>query len=196
MKKILIAIITLCALSTMYVNAQSIEKKAEFEGGQVEITSAQKLFSDCKLRMSRYEKDGNVKYGLVLEMKDLASHVDKGSQFTITFKDGSTISLSNLRDSEATVKREASTKTVSDDVTVYRAWRGIGRARSVSVYHEEPVITTTTFIRTFYIVTPEQIEKISTNKIKNVSIVTDEETIQKKASSLSKIVATLFPLIK
>lgn len=198
----LIAIFITMAIC-MPAQAQIIEKRYENEDGTAYLTNAVSLFSGCKLRMCSYHfKDGRIAYGIGLDMTDRIDHVCKGNLLTIHFKDGSRISLSNLYDTKADVHQEHSISTQdhyhTDYIPVYDGWYDAFYAVPVETRYTTttPVVRTTTFASLYYVVTPEQISKIAEGNVADMSIVTDSETIVKKARPLSRAVKELFPAVE
>lgn len=201
MKKLFVVFAALMAC--ICVSAQTIERVTDFEGGKVVMTSAERLFSGCKMRLCTYTgADKKKVYGIGLELTDRATHVSEGNVFTIHFKDGSRITLHNLWDTKAEVTQEQHVNTYhhsyTDFVPVYDAW--VDAIYSVPIdrsYVEHvPVTSTSTFTTLYYIVTPAQLDKIAQGDVSKVSIVTNEETIVKKARPLSEAVASLREVLK
>lgn len=196
MKKIFVIIAAMMA--TVLASAQTIERVTDFEGGKVAMTSAEKLFSGCKMRLCTYVGADKKKiYGIALELTDRATHVSEGNVFTIHFEDGSRITLHNLWDTKAEVTQEHHVDTYrhvqTDFIPVYDAWDDAFYSVPVDRSYTEhvPVTSTKTFTALYYIVTTAQLDKIEKGDISKVSIVTDEETIVKKARPLSSAIAKL-----
>lgn len=203
MKKLFhLMLLLLVAVYSLPTQAQVIERKVDDEEGVAYLTNALSLFSGCKMRMCVYHyKTGKVVYGIGLDMTDRVSQVSKGNTLTVLFKDGSTIQLENLYDTKADVHQEETYTTVehhyTEMVPVFRSWRGFYAVPVDESYSEVlPVTRTTTFASLYYIITPEQIDKIVNGNVKDMSIVTDDKTIVKKARPLSKAIKKLFPAVK
>lgn len=198
-KMILSAMVFVCAMT---MNAQTIERIMDIEGGKVWVTSQEKLFSGCQLRMGRYEDGTDVVYGLILELTDRANHVCAGNLFTIHLKDGSRITLTNLWDTKADVEHEDYVETFNRTNTnfmfLYDAWDEAIYSVPVTTSYQErvPVHKTTSRATLSYIITEKQIQKIIDSNVKQVSIVTDEGTIVKKARPLSDAVSVLYEVVK
>ena len=194
-----------CLIFALNASAQTVEKKIEAEEGLLKITSAEKLFSDCKIRMCSFtpnEKGAKTLYGIELDLTDRVQSASKGDLLIISFEDGSTIELANLYDTQAEVSQETRMETQHNMGTAYvpahRAWGRVIGAHPLTYTYEEdvPVTTTTTFASLYYKVTEEQIDKIIKGDIKGIKIVNNRETIEKKARPFSEAVADLFPVIK
>lgn len=196
-------LIIFALLSSMTVGAQNIERTTNYKGGVVKITSAEKIFSGCQIRLCNYtDSKGGITYGLEVDLTDRTNHVCEGNNLTIHFKDGSRITVSNLWDTKAEVKHESYVQsydhTVTDFVPVYDAWLDAVYSAPITRHYTEhvPVDNVTTFARLYYILTPAQIEKIISSKIKDVTIVTDENTIVKKARPFSEAVSELYEVVR
>lgn len=200
MTKFIFSVLALvCSLS---MSAHTIERQGTFDGGKITVTSQEKLFSGCQMRMCRLVKDHKTFYELELDLTDRADHVCEGNLFNIHFSDGSVISLTNLKDTQARVVREEHMETYTHTYThyahYYSPWSGCFYSVPVTRCYQEhvPVCTTTTFASLYYVITPQQIDKIINGNVKAVSIVTDNNTIVKKARPLSRAVADLYSIVR
>jgi len=184
--------------------AQTIERQQRFEDGDLRITSAEKLFSGCKMRMCSYESDdGKYKiYGIELDMTDRVRFVQEGDLFTIFLEGEESISLANMYETRADVTTEQHVQTHdrmhTDFVMTYDPWFDIISASPITRMTTEhvPVTTSTSYANLYYVLTSEQIERIINGKVERVTIVAANKTIEKKARKLSETMAELFPLIK
>lgn len=199
MKKLMILLV---ASISLCCQAQNIERKTELDGGILSVTSAEKLFSGCKMRLCHFVSKEDNLYGLELDLTDRVRSVSKGNLLTITFRDESTIVLENLYDTQAevTVERSVESRTEfgTTFVSGYDPWFGVFYSEPVRTAYtaDVPVMRTSTFASLYYLITPQQIKKIINGKVSNIQIVTDSETICKKARPISDNFELLYSLFK
>ncbi len=202
MKKYVLSLALLMAM-TLSVSAQSVEKRYNTDKGKLTVTSAENLFIDCDLRMCSFLPKGSTeaRYGLELDLTDRVYYASKGNLLTIVFKDNSTIELENLFDTKAEISQESHVESHPEYrttfVPVYDPWLDAFYSEAVTQRFTQvvPVTTTTSFADLYYKITPEQIDKILHNKVKEIRIVTDQGTIVKKARPFRDAIAALYPLV-
>lgn len=183
--------------------AQCVDRIVPYDGGKVTITSPDKLFSGCEMRLCRWDRPQSQKvFAIQLDLTDRAEHVCQGNLLTIHFKDGTRISLTNMQDTQADITHESyidtRQHTYTDIVPVYDGWYdAIYGVPVTGTYTENvPVSRTTSFLSLFYILSPKDIEKIAQGKVSQISLVTDQQTIIKKARPLSEAIAAQYNVLK
>ena len=202
MKKFAFTIIALL-ISVVTINAAStIDSDSDTKNGRIVTTSGEDLFIGCRMHLSaNVDKHNNpVSYNIVLDLTDRMTYANSGDCLTIHMANGNDIVLHNMFDTKADVTREEYIQTYTQPVTRYMTgfspWCGFYGMPVTGYYTQHvPAVRTTTFARLYYKVTPAQLSEIANNKVKGISIVTNAETLNKKARPLSSAVAELYPTI-
>ena len=183
--------------------AQCIARVAPYNGGKLTVTSSEKLFSGCEMSLCRYvDAQNKTIYAIELDLTDRGEHACEGNLFTVHFKDGSRISMTNMFDAKAEIDHDSyistQTHTYTDFVPVYDGWYDAIYSVPVSGTYVEnmPVNRTTAYLTLFYIISKQDIQKIAKVNVSQVSIVTDGETIVKKARGISRSIAALYEVLK
>lgn len=174
------------------------------EGAHVRITSANPLFYGCKVRVCEYTPKGKKKsqYAIELDIQDRIIKASKGDLLTIRFDDGSKVVLKNLYDAESevteTIENETESGMYTDYVPVYDGWYdAIYSVPVTRTYHyTRPVVRQKSFVKLYYYVSEEQVQKIINSKVTDIVIATDLESIEKAGHSLPEIINGLMSLFK
>lgn len=172
--------------------------RTESDGAQLRITSANRIFSGCELRICQYTPKGqNPVYGICLDIQDRIIRASAGDLLTIHMKDGSTIQLKNLYNAESEVhervENEVETGMYTDYVPVYSAWHDAVVAAPITrtYQYSHPVVREDSWVRLYYIMTPEQMSRVAEGKVDHIELVTDRETIVRKAHAISRAIQNL-----
>lgn len=172
-------------------------------GARVRITSSERIFSGCNLRVCQYVtvKQDTV-YGVELDIEDEVIQSRKGNLLTIQFANGRMVVLKNLYDTKSEqvqrVETETDTQFYTDYVPVYDAWLDAVYTVPVtnSYRRSRPVVRTESLAKLYYLITKEQITEICNNEVTGVVIVTDSHPIRQRVKGLSDSVRELFGLFR
>jgi len=200
-KKLLLALMSTLLLTgcgmTREIECDTIDE----EGAHVRITSANRLFYGCGVRVCEYTPKGEAPvYALELDIEDHVIRASKGRLLTIHLTDGKTVVLSNLYDakSEVTESVEMQTETglYTDFVPVYDGWYdAVYSVPVTSTYrYSRPVVKRESWIKLYYIISPEQIQQIIHSQVDYIVIATDRTPIEKSGEDLPEILQGLMPL--
>lgn len=203
MKKILFALLGMLVLTACGTIREIEYDATDEDGAHVRITSANRLFYGCGLRVCEYTpKGGKTLYALELDIEDRVLRVSKGDLLTIRLANGKNVTLQNLYDAQSevtqTIVDEAQTHLYTDMVPVYDVWYDAVYAIPVTTsYHTtRPVVRQDSFVKLYYIIHPDQLQEIISNEVKSVVIATDRETIEKDGEDLPEILQVLMNLFK
>lgn len=170
-------------------------------GAHLRITSANRLFSGCGLRLCEYTPVGQkTYYGIELDIEDRIIRARKGDLFTIYLKDGQKIVLRNLYDVKSEVTQELETETqtemYTDFVPVYDAWYGaVYTVPMIGTYRRpRTVVRTNSFVKLHYIISKEDLNRIATSTVDHITIATDQSPIDKDGDIMPEIISRLLPL--
>lgn len=171
------------------------------QGAHVRLTSANRLFMGCGLRLCEYTPKGEkTYYSIELDIEDRIIRARKGALFTIYLTDGTTVVLRNLYDakSEVTehVETETDTEMHTDFVPVYDAWYDAVYTVPVTrtYRYSRPVVRQDSFVKLHYIISRADLDRIMAAKVDHIVVATDRQPIEKTGRDLPEILSRLFSL--
>lgn len=178
---------------------RSIEvDRTESDGARLRMTSANSIFSGCELRVCQYTPQGkNPVYGICLDIQDRIIHASAGDLLTIYMKDGNRVQLKNLYNAQSEVhehvENELETEVYTDYVPVYSAWHDAIVAAPVTRTYQytRPVVREDSWVRLYYMMTPDQMSQVAEGKVDHIELVTDRETIVRRAHRISRAIRNL-----
>lgn len=201
MKKISIFLLSTLLLTSCGMTRQIECDTINDEGAHVRITSANRLFYGCGVRICEYTPKGQKSvYSLELDIEDRIIHASKGDLMTITMYDGQTVKLRNLYDAQSEVtehvENETETQMYTDYVPVYDGWYGAVYSMPVtrSYRYTRPVVRQDSFVKLHYIISENQMKTIMNGKVESITIATDREPIEKTGRDLPEILKGLMAL--
>lgn len=174
------------------------------EGAHVRITSANRLFSGCGVRICEYTPKGEkqAQYALELDIQDRVIRARKGNLLTVHLYDGSKVVLKNLYDAESevteTVENQLESNTYTDFVPVYDGWYDAVYSVPVTrrYSYTRPVVRRESWVKLYYIITPAQMQQIIDGQVESVVVATDREPIEKTGRDLPEILRGLMALFR
>lgn len=201
MKRTILALMSIVLLTGCGMTRQIECDTINDEGAHVRVTSANRLFYGCGVRVCEYTpQGGHAQYALELDIEDRVIRASKGDLLTIYLKDGSTVVLRNLYDAKSEVTEHIETETdteyQTDFVPVYDGWYdAIYTVPVTRTYRRtRPVVRRDSWIKLYYEISSAQTQKITNGEVDHIVIATDRQPIEKTGRDLPEILRGLMEL--